>query len=100
MATVRRMSTPHPPQVAVVGAFAYERDALAAAGLLVGAPGIDARFVLHPVQGEDGVVQMVLLEVDLPTGCPLARVRAAITGAHGVCLDVLPPEVVGELARH
>jgi hypothetical protein len=75
----------------VSAAFADERDAGYAMGLIAQSPEIKARFERRSVIGERGEVQLVILEVTLADPRQAGRVETCLEGAHGVRV---PPEVL------
>jgi len=67
----------------VTAAFARERDARYALGLIASSPEIQARFTLRDILGEAGDVQMVVLEATLEDPRLVTRVEMCMIGAHG-----------------
>lgn len=68
----------------VTAAFADERDAGYAIGLIAQSPEIEARYNRRSVIGERGEVQLVILEVTLVDPRQAERVETCLEGAHGV----------------
>lgn len=74
-----------PPESHVVtAAFARERDAGYAIGLIGSAPDIVVRFARRSVLDERGAVQLVVLEATLADPTQADRVASLMSGAHGV----------------
>lgn len=71
-------------QTHVVGAFPREREALRTMAVLSASPELGARYLMHPVVGERGDTEMVLLEIGVPDGTDLARVERAVIACHGI----------------
>ncbi len=84
----------HAPARVVAGAFAYERDAIAAAGLIAHA-GIRARYVLRPRTTESGDIDLVVLETTLRRAADRDRVETLVEGAHGAVIDPATPVACG-----
>lgn len=82
------------PTRVVAGAFAYERDAIAAAGLISNA-GIWARYLLRPRTNESGEIDLVILEATLGRAADRARVETLVEGAHGAVIDPGTPAACG-----
>jgi hypothetical protein len=80
----------------VAAAFAQERDADYAVGLIASSPDLDVRFTRRSVIGERGEVQMVILEATLGDPSHAGRVATCMAGAHGV--RITPEPGAGELA--
>lgn len=72
----------------IAAAFATERDAMRATALV--ATVIEARvsYQLRRVLGEDGTVQMVVLEVSFADPALASRMDTIMRGAHGVPITV------------
>jgi len=85
MRTLRRA-----PTYAVAAAFAQERDASYAVRLM-STTSADIRYTLRRVIGEDGHVQMVVLEATFDDPALVSRVETAMEGAHGM---VIPHEAL------
>jgi hypothetical protein len=84
------------PSLSVAAAFATERDAGYAVRLLAtAASDAEIRYTLRRVVGEDGDVQMFVLEATFKSPALVERVQTAMEGAHGI---VVPTEVLA-LAR-
>jgi hypothetical protein len=83
------------PSLSVAAAFATERDASYAVRLMTTASDADIRYTLRRVIGEDGEVQMFVLEATFRSPALVERVETAMEGAHGI---VVPSEVLA-LAR-
>ena len=77
----------------VAAAFARERDAGYAIGLISSSPEIKVRFTQREVIGERGDVQMVILEVTLADPTQASRVETCLVGAHGVRIQPEEPSV-------
>ena len=73
------------PTHAVAAAFAQERDASYAVRLMSTASS-DIRFTLRRVLGEDGDIQMVVLEASFSDPALVSRVETAMEGAHGMLI--------------
>ena len=73
------------PSHAVAAAFAQERDASYAVRLMSTASS-DIRFTLRRVLGEDGDIQMVVLEASFSDPALVSRVETAMEGAHGMLI--------------
>jgi hypothetical protein len=73
------------PSHSVAAAFAQERDASYAVRLMSTASG-DIRFTLRRVLGEDGDIQMVVLEASFSDPALVSRVETAMEGAHGMLI--------------
>lgn len=78
------------PSHSVAAAFAQERDASYAVRLMATASS-QIRFTLRRVVGENGDVQMYLLEASFDDPALGSRVETAMEGAHGM---LVPTEVV------
>jgi hypothetical protein len=78
------------PSHSIAAAFAQERDASYAVRLMSTASA-DIRFTLRPVIGEDGDVQMVVLEASFRDPALVSRIETVMEGAHGM---LIPAEVV------
>jgi hypothetical protein len=72
---------------AVAAAFAQERDASYAVRLM-STTSTDIRFTLRRVIGENGDVQMYVLEASFPDAALTSRVETAMEGAHGMLIPV------------
>lgn len=68
----------------VTAAFAQQRDAGYAIGLIASSPDLEVRFTRREVVGERGEVQMVVLEATLADPTQASRVASCMVGAHGV----------------
>ena len=75
--------------------FATERDAGYAVRLMTTASDAEIRYTLRRVIGEDGEVQMFVLEATFRSPALVERVETAMEGAHGI---VVPTNVLA-LAR-
>ena len=75
------------PRHAVAAAFAQERDASYAVRLMA-TTSTDIRFTLRRVVGENGDVQMYVLEASFPDPALISRVETAMEGAHGMLIPV------------
>jgi hypothetical protein len=73
------------PSHSIAAAFAQERDASYAVRLM-STTSTDIRFTLRRVIGEDGDVQMVVLEASFPDPALATRVETAMEGAHGMLI--------------
>jgi len=78
------------PTFAVAAAFAQERDASYAVRLMA-TTSTEIRYTLRRVVGEDGDVQMVVLEASFDDPALTSRVETAMEGAHGM---VIPSEAL------
>jgi hypothetical protein len=78
----------HRPQFSVAAAFASERDASYAVRLFASASGAEVRYTLRNVVGEDGGVQMVILEATCTDQALISRLETAMEGAHGMLVPV------------
>lgn len=77
---------------AVAAAFATERDASYAVRLISSATsGAEVRYTLRRVVGEDGEVQMFVLEASYRDPSLRGRLEIAMEGAHGI---VVPTEAL------
>jgi hypothetical protein len=74
----------------VAAAFAQERDASYAVRLMA-TTSDQIRFILRRVVGEDGDVQMYVLEASFSDPALASRVETAMEGAHGM---LIPPEAL------
>jgi hypothetical protein len=68
----------------VAAAFAQERDAGYAIGLISSSPDLAVRLTRRSVIGEHGEVQLVILEATLQDPMQADRVVSCMVGAHGV----------------
>ena len=68
-------------------AFAQERDASYAVRLMATASS-EIRYTLRRVLGEDGDVQMVVLQASFADPALTSRVETAMEGAHGMLIPV------------
>ena len=75
------------PSHAVAAAFAQERDASYAVRLM-STTSSDIRYTLRRVVGEDGDIQMVVLEASFGDPALISRVETAMEGAHGMVIPV------------
>ena len=82
MRSLRRAAT-H----SVAAAFAQERDASYAVRLMA-TTSTDIRFMLRRVIGENGEVQMYVLEASFSDPTLVSRVETAMEGAHGMLIPV------------
>ena len=82
MRSLRRTAT-H----SVAAAFAQERDASYAVRLMA-TTSTDIRFMLRRVIGENGDVQMYVLEASFSDPALVSRVETAMEGAHGMLIPV------------
>ena len=82
MRTLRRQ-----PTHAVAAAFDQERDASYAVRLMA-TTSSEIRYTLRRVIGEDGDVQMVVLEASFNDQALVSRVETAMEGAHGMVIPV------------
>ena len=73
------------PSQSVAAAFAQERDASYAVRLM-STVSREIRFTLRRVIGEDGEVQMVVLEASFRDPALASRVETAMDGAHGMLI--------------
>jgi hypothetical protein len=73
------------PSHSIAAAFAQERDASYAVRLM-STTSTDIRFTLRRVIGEDGDVQMVVLEASFTDPALASRVETAMGGAHGMLI--------------
>ena len=71
----------------IAAAFAQERDASYAVRLMSTASG-EIRYTLRRVIGEDGDIQMVVLEAWFADPALVGRVETAMEGAHGMLIPV------------
>lgn len=85
MRTLRRQ-----PTYAVAGAFAQDRDASYAVRLM-STTSSEIRYTLRRVVGEDGELQMVVLEASFSDPALASRIETAMEGAHGM---VIPAEAL------
>ena len=85
MRTLRRQ-----PTYAVAGAFAQDRDASYAVRLMT-TTSSEIRYTLRRVVGEDGELQMVVLEASFSDPALASRIETAMEGAHGM---VIPAEAL------
>lgn len=85
MRTLRRQ-----PTYAVEGAFAQDRDASYAVRLM-STTSSEIRYTLRRVVGEDGELQMVVLEASFSDPALASRIETAMEGAHGM---VIPAEAL------
>ena len=83
------------PKMSIAAAFATERDASYAVRLMSTASDAEIRYTLRRVVGEDGEIQMFVLEATFRSPALAERVETAMEGAHGI---VIPSEVLA-LAR-
>ena len=75
---------------AVAAAFAQERDASYAVRLMT-TTSTEIRYTLRRVVGEDGDIQMVVLEATFDDADLGSRIETAMEGAHGM---VIPAEAL------
>lgn len=75
------------PSLSIAAAFAQERDASYAVRLMA-TTSADIRFTLRRVIGEDGEVQMYVLEASFSDPALASRVETAMEGAHGMLIPV------------
>lgn len=75
---------------AVAAAFAQERDASYAVRLMT-TTSTEIRYTLRRVVGEDGDIQMVVLEATYDDPGLGSRIETAMEGAHGM---VIPAEAL------
>ena len=75
----------------VVAAFAQERDAARAIGLIASSPDLDVTFARREVVGERGEIQLVVLEATLADPTQSGRVASCMVGAHGVQIQPETP---------
>lgn len=75
------------PSYSIAAAFAQERDASYAVRLMSTASS-EIRFTLRRVVGEDGDVQMYVLEASYSDPDLTSRVETAMEGAHGMVIPV------------
>jgi hypothetical protein len=68
----------------VAAAFAHERDARYAVRLASDAMPAAVEFVLRPIVGESGYVQMLVLEASFAEPSLRDRLLTVMRGAHGV----------------
>jgi hypothetical protein len=73
------------PSHSVAAAFAQERDASYAVRLM-STVSSDIRFTLRRVIGEDGDIQMVVLEASFADAALTSRAETAMEGAHGMLI--------------
>ncbi len=78
------------PTYAVAGAFAQDRDASYAVRLMT-TTSSEIRYTLRRVVGEDGELQMVVLEASFSDPALASRIETAMEGAHGM---VIPAEAL------
>ena len=78
------------PTYAVAGAFAQDRDASYAVRLMT-TTSSEIRYTLRRVGGEDGELQMVVLEASFSDPALASRIETAMEGAHGM---VIPAEAL------
>jgi hypothetical protein len=71
----------------VAAAFAQDRDASYAVRLM-STTSTELRFTLRRVIGENGDVQMYVLEASFPDPALTSRVETAMEGAHGMLIPV------------
>jgi hypothetical protein len=71
----------------VAAAFAKERDASYAVRLMATAS-TEIRYILRRVLGEDGAIQMVVLEASFADPALVSRVETVMEGAHGMLIPV------------
>jgi hypothetical protein len=76
------------PTIRMTAAFAREVDAKLALGILSSSTGRLVSSQLRPIAGEDGRIDIILLDVEVADLEP-DRVATAITGAHGVVIPGL-----------
>jgi hypothetical protein len=74
----------HRPRYIVPAAFAQERDAAYAVRLFSSASDAEVRYTLRRVIGEDGSLQMVVLEATCFDQRLVSRIETAMEGAHGM----------------
>jgi len=79
------------PSLSIAAAFAQERDASYAVRLMSSVSDADIRYTLRRVIGEDGEVQMVVLEATFRDPSLASRIETAMEGAHGM---IVPTEVL------
>jgi hypothetical protein len=82
------------PRMSIASAFT-ERDASYAVRLMSTSSDAEIRYTLRRVVGEDGEIQMFVLEATFRSPALAERVETAMEGAHGI---VVPSEVLA-LAR-
>jgi hypothetical protein len=70
---------------AVAAAFAQERDASYAVRLMT-TTSTEIRYTLRRVVGEDGDIQMVVLEASFDDPDLRSRIETAMEGAHGMVI--------------
>ena len=75
------------PTYSVAAAFAQERDASYAVRLMATASS-EMRYTLRRVLGEDGDIQMVVLEASFADPALTSLVETAMEGAHGMLIPV------------
>ena len=75
------------PSQSIAAAFAQERDASYAVRL-VATTSDKIRFTLRRVVGEDGDVQMYVLEASFSDPALASRIETAMEGAHGMLIPV------------
>jgi hypothetical protein len=75
------------PSHSVAAAFAQERDASYAVRLM-STTSSEIRYTLRRVIGEDGDIQMVVLEASFSDPSLISRVETAMEGAHGMVIPV------------
>jgi hypothetical protein len=78
----------HQTRSSVAAAFASERDASYAIRLFTSASDAEVRYTLRQVIGEDGALQMVILEATCADPALVSRLETAMEGAHGMIVPV------------
>ena len=81
-----------PPVETLTAAFARVTDARYAIGILESCGDGPIRATLEPVNDDRGVVQLVMLHIEVG-GIPRERILSAISGGHGVMVSAPEPEV-------
>jgi hypothetical protein len=82
----------------VVAAFAQERDAARAIGLISSSPDLEVTFERRDVVGERGEIQLVVLEATLADPAQSGRVASCMVGAHGVRIQPETPVALASRA--
>jgi hypothetical protein len=77
-----------PSRPTVAAAFAQERDAHYAVQVITSAIEDRVDYTLRHVMGEDGLVQLVILEATFDDPSLEARIVTVMAGTHGV---IVPP---------
>jgi hypothetical protein len=73
-------------QWTIAAAFACQRDALSAAGLIASCTDAVVRFAMRDVVGEHGRVDLVVLEATFHDADLIVHVETAMRGLHGITI--------------